>query len=224
MTQEKEVEFYCYTEDTDSKGFDIYINEVKINDNLKYYDKNFQCKWSCLPGKYNIKFVQKHFLNSRLWFLNTVFSMIAMFLAGYYEEINLKGPFYSIQEGELLIKDNAVLEIKLKRSNIFFKLLFDEITNYGFFIEAKSNCSYNCKNEEVVVTSKLRRRFIISVLLPISIAFLFITILLIISGINFFQKGAFVGGTLFGLVITFLFIMYIRVAKNILNVVFGKQR
>lgn len=223
MTQKKEVKFYCFTEDMESKGFDIYIDGVKINNNLKYYIKSFQCKWICIPGKYNLKVVQNHFLNTRIWFLNTVFTVIGMFIAGDYEEMNLKGPFYSIQEGELLIKDNAIIKIRLKRTDTLFKLLFDEISNYGFFIEAKSNCSYECNNKGVVATLKLRVRFIISVLFPISIPFLLIIILLITNVINLFQSDNFIWGTILGLIAMFLFLIFIRVVKNILKVAFSKK-
>lgn len=38
MRQEKGVTFYCITQDTDSNGFDIYINVIKVNDDIKHYD------------------------------------------------------------------------------------------------------------------------------------------------------------------------------------------
>lgn len=223
MTQEKEVEFYCFTEDMESKGFDIYIDGVKIKDNLEYYVKSFQCKWVCMPGKYNLRVVQNHFLNTRIWFLNAVFTVIGIFIAGDYEEMNLKGPFYSIQEGELLIKDNAIVKIRLKKTDTLFKLLFDEISNYGFFIEAKANCSYECDNKEVVATPKLRARFIISVLFPISIPFLLIIILLIVNVINLFKSDNLIWGTILGLMAMFLILIFIKIVKNILKVAFSKK-
>lgn len=221
MCREKEVIFYCVANNMDSEGIDIYINGTRINDNQKQTNNNFQYKWLCMPGKYNIRVVEKNPLDSIWWFLYPILSMVGILLSSD-GEIDIKSPSFKIEEGELCIVDNADLKIELKKSEVF-KQNTIEIKYSNIFIEPGLNCSYNCLKQEVVTTSKLRRRFIISVLLPISLAFLFMIALLLRFGFNLIERGSFIGGFISGLFAIFIIAIYIIMARNKLKIAFSKK-
>lgn len=91
MSRKKEVIFYYDTKNMDFEGFDIYINGERINDNIKQGNNYFQYKWFCIPGKYNIRVVEKHPLDSIWWFVYPILSMIGILLASD-GEIGIKSP------------------------------------------------------------------------------------------------------------------------------------
>ena len=224
MNEKKEVIFNCYTEDMNAKEFDIYINGEKINKDIVVQDnKHFQFKWICMPGQYKVKAMQNHPLNSRTWGIYPMLAIISMIFSGFNDEINQFGASYAEEEGELLIDGNSVMEIKLRKSEVIFKLGFGEIYNYEFQFEPKSNCSYRCFKKEIVSTTKLKTRFIISILLPITVILLSMDTIFVLIALQVMREGLFLVGTILMLVVILLLIPYGKVTKNILSAAKGKK-
>ncbi|CAM2077109.1 MAG: hypothetical protein NSGCLCUN01_01297 [uncultured Clostridium sp.] len=99
-----------------NKGFDIYINEKKLENfselNYKYDDDNKEVK---------IKLVQNHICDNKNWLFRGMVEFILGLLSGiggYSDFEENRGPYRAYCEGFIKANGNEIINIELKKKRV----------------------------------------------------------------------------------------------------------
>lgn len=202
MESKNKITFICSLTHETSEGFKILFDDQDITGKIERGRYNYSIVHECKSGKHKLVVIQNNFVQSKWWWILSLFYGLLAMISGSFEEYTEGiGPYYAYAEGELLITGDAAVEIKLSS-----KRINKNRVDCCFNIDFKNNCSWTEIKNDFITSKTYKRRWIFASVLPAALLAVFIGLLCGRLGVRAFSKGQTIFG-LFNMIIVVLILV-----------------